>query len=166
MEANTIKQVEMKEKIMKEYLRRTRKLFETKLYCNIISHEKTWTWLKKGNLKRKTESFIAAQNNTARTNHIKERIDKTQHNSRCSLYGDRDETTNPIICKSSKLAQKEYKTRHDWVGMVIHRKLCNKLMLDPTNKWYMRREGYVPQPCQRIEKTVEHKSNGNCNWCS
>ena len=29
-----------------------------------ISHEKTWTWLKKGNLKRETESLlIAAQNN-------------------------------------------------------------------------------------------------------
>ena len=32
LEADTIKQVEMKEKIKKEYLRRTRKLLETKLY--------------------------------------------------------------------------------------------------------------------------------------
>ena len=31
LEANIIKQVEMKEKIRKEYLRRTRKLLETKL---------------------------------------------------------------------------------------------------------------------------------------
>ena len=31
LEADTIKQVEMKDKIQKEYLRRTRKLFETKL---------------------------------------------------------------------------------------------------------------------------------------
>ena len=37
-----------------------------------ISHEKTWTWLRKGNLKREAESFlIAAQNNPIRTNHIK-----------------------------------------------------------------------------------------------
>ena len=42
-----------------------------------ISHEKTWTWLIKGNLKRETESLlIAAQNNAIRTNHIKARIDK------------------------------------------------------------------------------------------
>ena len=41
-----------------------------------ISHEKTWTWLNKGNLKRETESLlIAAQNNAIRTNHIKVRID-------------------------------------------------------------------------------------------
>ena len=31
MEADTIKQVEMKDKIKKEYLRRTKKLLETKL---------------------------------------------------------------------------------------------------------------------------------------
>ena len=34
LEANTIKQVEMKEKIKKENLRRTRKLLETKLYSS------------------------------------------------------------------------------------------------------------------------------------
>ena len=29
-----------------------------------ISHDKTWTWLKKGNFKKETESFLmAAQNN-------------------------------------------------------------------------------------------------------
>ena len=81
------------------------------------SHEKTWTWLRKRNLKRETESLrIAAQNNAIRTNHIKARIDKTQQNSNCRLCGDRDETINHIISECSKLAQKEYKTRHDWVG--------------------------------------------------
>ena len=48
-----------------------------------ISHEKIWTWLRKGNIKRETESFlITAQNNAIRTNYIKARIDKTQQNSR------------------------------------------------------------------------------------
>ena len=71
-----------------------------------ISHEKTWTWLRKRNLRRETESFlIAAQNNATRTNHIKARVDKTQ-NSKCRLC-DRDETINHIISKCSKLAQKE-----------------------------------------------------------
>ena len=40
---NTIKQVEMKEKNYKEYLRRTRKLLETKLSCrNLIKGINTW----------------------------------------------------------------------------------------------------------------------------
>ena len=32
----------------------------------------------------------------------------------------RDETINHIISERSKLAQKEYKSRNDWVGTVIH----------------------------------------------
>ena len=41
--ADTIKQVAMKEKIQKEYFRRTRKLLKTKLYCrNLIKGINTW----------------------------------------------------------------------------------------------------------------------------
>ena len=62
----------------------TRKKWEEKqLYgrfkrkINDCLHEKTWTWLRKGNFKRETESLrIAAQNNVIRTNQIKVRIDK------------------------------------------------------------------------------------------
>ena len=43
LEADAIKQVEMKEKIKKEYLRRTRKLLETKLSSrNLIKGINTW----------------------------------------------------------------------------------------------------------------------------
>ena len=88
---------------------------------NNISHDKTWTWLKKGNLKRETESLlITAQNNVVKTNHIKARIDKMQQNSKCRLSRDREETINHVISKCSKLVPKEYKTRHDWIGQVIH----------------------------------------------
>ena len=75
-----------------------------------ISHEKTWMWLRKGNLKRETESLpAAAQNNAIRTSHVKAIIDKTQQNSKSRLCGDRDETINPIISDCCKLAQKEHK---------------------------------------------------------
>ena len=36
------------------------------------------------------------------------------------LCGDRDETINHIISECSKLAQKKYKTRHDWEDKVIY----------------------------------------------
>ena len=71
-----------------------------------ISHQKTWTRLRKGNLKRKTESLlIKAQNNAIRTNHMKARIDKTQQNIKCRLCSDRDKTINHIVSECSKLAQ-------------------------------------------------------------
>ena len=108
-----------------------------KRLINTISHEKTWTWLRKVNLKRETESLlIAAHDNALRTNQIKARIDKIQQNSKCRLYGDRDETINHIISKCSKLAQKEYKMRHNWVGDVIHKEMSKKFKFDHT-KWYM-----------------------------
>ena len=107
-----------------------------KWLINNISHEKTYTWLRKGNFKRKTESLlIAAQNNAIRTNHIKARIDKTQQNSKCWLCGDRDVTW--YISDCSTLAQKQYMTRYDWVGKVIHWVMCKTLKFDHINKWYM-----------------------------
>ena len=76
---------------------------------------------------------MAKQNSAIRTYQIKARIDKTQLNSKCGLCGDRDETINHVISECSKLAQKEYKTRHDWLGKVTHK----KFKFDHTNKWYM-----------------------------
>ena len=109
-----------------------------KRLINIISHDKTWTWLRKGNIKRESESLlIAAQGSAIRTNHIKARIDKTQQNSKCRLCGDRDETINHILSECNKLARREYKARHDCVGKVIHWEMWKKFKFDHTNKWYM-----------------------------
>ena len=106
-----------------------------KRLINNISHDKTWTCLRKGNLKRETESLlIAAQDNAIRTNHIEGRIDKTQQNSKCRLCDDRDETIKHIISEYSKLAQKEYKVTHHWVGKVIHWEMCRKFQFDHANK--------------------------------
>ena len=62
--------------------------------------------------------------------------EERQQNSKCRLCSDRDETINHIS-ECSKLAQREYKARHDWVGKVIHREMCKKFKFDHTNKWYM-----------------------------
>ena len=80
-----------------------------------VAHEKTWTWLRSGNLKRETKSLIIpAQDNAIRKNYTKAKIDKTQLNSKCRIRGEKDETVNHIISEYSKLARTEYKTRHDW----------------------------------------------------
>ena len=99
-----------------------------KRLINYISHDKTWTWLIKGNFEKETETLLMA----AQTYHIKARIDKTQQNSHI-LCSDRDETINHIISEYSKLAQ-EYKARHDWVGKVIHCEMCKKFKFEHANK--------------------------------
>ena len=101
-------------------MNRKQKLEEKQLYGHFkrqtseISHEKMWTWPRKGNLKRKSQSLqTAAKNNAIRTNCIKAIIDKRQQNSKYRLCGDRNETVNHNISECSKLAQEEYKTRYD-----------------------------------------------------
>ena len=42
-----------------------------------------------------------------------------------------------MISECSKLAQKEYKTRHGWVGKVIHWDIRKKSKFDHMNKLYM-----------------------------
>ena len=76
-------------------------------------------------------------------NHIKARIDKTQQNSKCRLCGVRDKTINHITRECSKLAQREYKARHDWVGKVIHWGMCKKFKFDHNNKWYIHNPAIV-----------------------
>ena len=117
-----------------------------KRLINNISYEKPWTWLRKGKIKLETESLrIAAQNYTIKTYRMKARIDKTQLNSKRRLCSDRDETINHILSECSKLAQKKYNTRHNWVGKVIHREMCKKFKFDHTKKWSMHNPARVQE---------------------
>ena len=47
-----------------------------------------------------------------RTIYVKAKIDYIQQNNKCKLYCDKDETIDHIS-ECTKLAQKEYKSRHD-----------------------------------------------------
>ena len=42
----------------------------------------------------------------------------------------------------SKLAQKKYKARHDWVGKFINWGMCRKFKFNHADKWYM----HNPEP--------------------
>ena len=66
-----------------------------------------------------------------------------RHNRSNLLCGERNETVNRIVSKSSKLSQKEYKNWHDWVGKVIYRELCKRLNFEHTTKWYTHLPWYV-----------------------
>ena len=71
------------------------------------------------------------------TNYVEVKIDKTQQNSKCKSCGDWDGTIHHMVSEYSKLSQKEYKTRHDWVGKVIYKEMWKKSKFDHTTKWYM-----------------------------
>ena len=77
--------------------------------------------MRKSDLKGCTEAVIcSAQEQSIRTNCIKYNIDKTAESPLCRMCGTRNETISQIVSKCGKLAQKEYKWRHDSVGRYVH----------------------------------------------
>ena len=52
------------------------------------------------------------------------------------MCGNKGETVQHIICECEKLAQKEYKRRHDNVARRLHWDLCKKNGLKCNVKWY------------------------------
>ena len=99
--------------------------------------EQSCVWLQNGDLKRETESLIvAAQNQSIRTNLDKAKIDKSQKDTLCRLCKKADESIYHVFSGYSKLAQKEYKTRHDNLGKLVHWKLARKCNFEAGDKWY------------------------------
>ena len=92
-------------------------------YRKIISenHTNTNNWLRTSDLKKETEGFIiGAQDQALTTNFMKAAIHKTRS---CAKYR-MDETVFHIVSECSKLAQKQYKHRHNTVCKHLHWLLC------------------------------------------
>ena len=68
-------------------------------------------------MKREKESLIVAtQNQSIRKNLVKAKIDKSEGDSLCRVCRKVDESIDHIVSGCSKLAEKEYKRRHDNLG--------------------------------------------------
>ena len=103
-----------------------------------IAGPSSWEWLKQQDLKKETESLIiAAQDQAVRTNYIKHRVDKTTTSPLCRLCRSSSETNDHILNGCPKLAQTEYKIRHDKVAAAIHWSLCKRFGFQEskTCKW-------------------------------
>ena len=62
---------------------------------------------------------MAAQDQALRTNAIKVKIDKQEGDPACRMCKAKDETIAHIVSECSKLAQTEYKSRHDKVAAAV-----------------------------------------------
>ena len=102
-----------------------------------VDWEKTWKWISKGDLKGCTEALIcSAQEQSLRTNYIKFHKEKTAASPMCRLCSVQIETPNHLVSGCMKLAQREYKRRHDNVARYVHWQLCEKAGLERASKWY------------------------------
>ena len=86
-----------------------------------VKSEQSWVWLHNRDLKRETENLIvAAQNQSIRTNLVKAKIDRSQKDTLYRLRKKADESIGYVVRGCTKLAQKEYKRRHDNLGKIVH----------------------------------------------
>jgi hypothetical protein len=82
-----------------------------------VDSDNIWNWLTNGELKKETEGFLlAAQDQALRTNTIKAHIDGTSDDSKCRLCKEKEETIDHLVSACSKIAQTDYKERHNKVA--------------------------------------------------
>ena len=87
----------------------------------------TWYWLRKADLKVETEDMLcAAQEQAIGTNYVEHKIEKTAQSPLCRMCDYKSETISHIVSECEKLAQNEYKRRHDNVARIVNWKLCGK----------------------------------------
>ena len=91
--------------------------------------------LQNGDLKRETESLIAAAHiQSIKTKLVKAKIEKTQKDTLCRLRKKADESID-VVSGCSKLAKKEHKRMHN-LGKIVHWKLARKCNFEAGDKWY------------------------------
>ena len=102
-------------------------------------------WIAKGDFKGCTEALIcSAQEQALRTNYTRFHNDHTAESPLCRMCGSKGETVAHVVSECGKLAQTEYKGRHDNVARYTHCQLCGKCGLERANSWYEQKpEGVV-----------------------
>ena len=108
-------------------------------------------------LKITSETLICSvQEQAIRTNNVKYQIDKSVDSPSCRTCGETGKTISHIVSECSKLAQREYKRRHDNVARMVHWKLYEKFNFEKFEKWYLKNP-------QTVREKVNHKLIRNMN---
>ena len=123
--------------------------------------------MKKGNLKKETESTIkAAQDQAPCTKKFRNAVYGENVQSICRVCGAADEKIAHIVSECSKLAQKECKQkRHGNIAKMLHWKLCEKWRFSKVEKWHIQKPDQLldSEDCKilrgfpiQTDKTLEH----------
>jgi hypothetical protein len=104
---------------------------------DLVDKQESVRWLVDGWMKKETESLLmAAQEQSLRTRKIMHDIDHRNMDPKCRLCGQKDETVEHLVSAYPKLAQTEYKARHDKVAAILHWRLCKKFSIPVERDWY------------------------------
>ena len=102
-----------------------------------VADGRSWQWLRAGFLAKSTEAFLfAAQEQALRTRLFRKTIEGEQGVGDCRLCGKVAESVAHLAAGCSNLAQREYRRRHDRMGLRIYWELCRKFGVKCAGKWY------------------------------
>ena len=122
---------------------RKQRLSEKKLHGSYLNEVKdvadsrSWQWLRGGYLAKSTEAYLfAAQEQALRTRYLRARIEREEVDEKCRVCEKKPETVGHLVSACGVLAQREYKRRHDRMGLRVYWELCKKYGLRCAGKWY------------------------------
>ena len=102
-----------------------------------VASERSWQWLRGGYLYKNTEGYIcAAQEGVLYTRKYCASVMNQEIDSKCRMCGEYDETVGHLVSACSKLAQREYRRRHDTMGKRVYWEVCGNWGLRRSEKWY------------------------------
>jgi hypothetical protein len=88
---------------------------------NVVRNEQSHIRLKFGDIKEKTEiTIVAAQNQTIRTNYLKNTVFKEEIDSKCHLCKQEEETIDLLTTGCPILVKNDLLMRHDKVCAHLH----------------------------------------------
>jgi len=98
---------------------------------------RSWQWLKGGYLGKTVEGFVmAAQEQALRTRFFRSKIQGEDVDPRCRVCFKEVESVAHLASGCGGLAQREYRRRHDRMGLRVYWELCRKYGVKCSEKWY------------------------------
>ena len=102
-----------------------------------VADGRSWQWLRAGYLAKSTEAFLfAAQEQALRTRLRRKTIEGEDIAGECRVCGKVGESVGHLASGCSGLAQREYKRRHDRMGLRVYWELCKKYGVKCAKRWF------------------------------
>ena len=100
-----------------------------------VADERLWQWMRGGYLDKRREGYVcAAQENVLKTRYYCATVMKQGGEGKCRKCGGYVETVGHLISGCKMLAQREYRRRHDRMGLRVYWELCGKYGLKRSEK--------------------------------
>lgn len=122
---------------------RTERLAEKRLHGKFwkdvkdVAGNRSWQWLRAGYLAKSTEAYvIAAQEQALQTRLLRATILHEDVDPMCRMCGKVVESVAHLASGCSVLAGKEYRRRHDRMGLRVYWELCKANGINCAPNWY------------------------------